>query len=960
MTPERQAAFDDALGSGQLNAALAVLRQAAAAAPGGGGRLLGPQRNRALLQACFARGRPDLLVTYLTLVPPELAPWSAVLAECNRRQDLHTLKRVLAARRAAGLGLEDQRVATAAISGYAGAGRLSDALATFCRAWEEAPCRTVEVANAAISACANQGNWEAAQEVVALMRREGVDPDTITYNSLLKAAAAAGLLREARQVYAELLASGLRPSTFTYAALFNAAARARAGDAEWLLQTFDDMSAAGVEPNDYVLSALFAAASYASCTPAQLDRLFAALALLRSFGPANDNVYAAVLTLVQRQGIQERAVDVWTAVLQDGVRQTPHLFSSLFAACTTADASPALVDVAVEAAEAMQGVWRRAVERSDRRGPSPWEERNMLVAYNALLHFLGSTGALQRSLSVYRGMRRHGPRPDVVTYNTLMAGAAAGGGNVRTALRIFSDMVDADIEPTERTCGALLNCYAKARDAASARKVFDSLAQLGIRPNTQIYTSLIDACVQTGGRQWLELAFEFFEAMRAEGLLPSAVTYGCLMVACERSRDVNRAFELYRQACDQGIVPNDRMHDMLISMCTEAERLEEAVDLVKALARRHQTAAGQQQRSGRPASPGPSGAAGSGGGGAPGGGGLQEHTLNSLIRALCGKYVDRALRLLSLCQAMGMRPSRRTYLTLIAGCAKVRSQGMDADGPSASALIISLCQANQLDVAETVYNDSLACAWRRELAALPAPMARRGGLTNRAQLPDSEALASLVQAFAATGNLRSANKYYKQLRRSGRAGLAAVSLSHRRMWELLIENYCRLAKVRAALQVFDDWKLASDSWWAAQQQHQAHDDADVSASSLSSADGMASAGSFDDAAVAGGSSSSSGGAAGSSIRDASRGGVGARAAAARAARAAAVGVPPAPAPATAARYPKLSNVSLAFLEACCRREQAYEWRVFDVCAVMRQQKEHKRQAGLARPTKASHHFAEAA
>lgn len=165
MTPERQAAFDDALGSGQLNAALAVLRQAAAAAPGGGGRLLGPQRNRALLQACFARGRPDLLVTYLTLVPPELAPWSAVLAECNRRQDLHTLKRVLAARRAAGLGLEDQRVATAAISGYAGAGRLSDALATFCRAWEEAPCRTVEVANAAISACANQGNWEAAQEV---------------------------------------------------------------------------------------------------------------------------------------------------------------------------------------------------------------------------------------------------------------------------------------------------------------------------------------------------------------------------------------------------------------------------------------------------------------------------------------------------------------------------------------------------------------------------------------------------------------------------------------------------------------------------------------------------------------------------------------------------------------------------------------------------------------------------
>jgi pentatricopeptide repeat protein len=182
----------------------------------------------------------------------------------------------------------------------------------------------------------------------------------------------------------------------------------------------------------------------------------------------------------------------------------------------------------------------------------------MLVAYNALLHFLGSLGELQRSLGVYRGMARVGPRPDVVTYNTLIA-AAAGGGNVRVAMQVFSDMVDAggccsaicwaavmvfwlicacdsaaapararhlstaclsethllppaplacppaEVEPTERTCGALLNCYAKARDAASARKVFDSMAQLGIAPNLTIYTSLIDACVQAGDEQYMQV-----------------------------------------------------------------------------------------------------------------------------------------------------------------------------------------------------------------------------------------------------------------------------------------------------------------------------------------------------------------------------------------------------------------------------------------------------------------------
>lgn len=55
-----------------------------------------------------------------------------------------------------------------------------------------------------------------------------------------------------------------------------------------------------------------------------------------------------------------------------------------------------------------------------------------------------------------------------------------------------------------------------------------------------------------------------------------------------------------------------------------------------------------------------------------------------------------------------------------------------------------------------------------------------------------------------------------------------------------------------------------------------------------------------------------------------------------------------------AQLPRLSNATLAFLESCCRGE--HEWRVFDVCAAMRQQSERKRQATLARPRKLSHHF----
>jgi hypothetical protein len=60
--------------------------------------------------------------------------------------------------------------------------------------------------------------------------------------------------------------------------------------------------------------------------------------------------------------------------------------------------------------------------------------------------------------------------------------------------------------------------------------------------------------------------------------------------------------------------------------------------------------------------------------------------------------------------------------------------------------------------------------------------------------------------------------------------------------------------------------------------------------------------------------------------------------------------------AAARRAPRLSAVTLAFLEASCRADpDVPEWRVFDVCALMRAQKERRREEALPRAQKSSHH-----
>ena len=51
-------------------------------------------------------------------------------------------------------------------------------------------------------------------------------------------------------------------------------------------------------------------------------------------------------------------------------------------------------------------------------------------------------------------------------------------------------------------------------------------------------------------------------------------------------------------------------------------------------------------------------------------GGIKGHTFNALIRAISGVSVDRALRLLGLMRAMGLKPSVTTVLDLVDACAR--------------------------------------------------------------------------------------------------------------------------------------------------------------------------------------------------------------------------------------------------------------------------------------------------
>ena len=178
-------------------------------------------------------------------------------------------------------------------------------------------------------------------------------------------------------------------------------------------------------------------------------------------------------------------------------------------------------------------------------------------------------------------------------------------------------------------------------------------------------------------------------------------------------------------------------------------------------------------------------------------------------------------------------------------------------------------------------------------------------------LPSARAVSHMTLALALGSHCGAAMHLYRALRAHGTATLAHFALHAVQLFEQLITLNCRKGDVHTALLVFDDWRACCDmllrhpSLWR-----------DTSSSAFDPSDA-------DSAAFA--------------------------AQAERAWQSRGADVPS-----------KLSNVTLAYLEACCHTaaeaaEPGLEWRTHDVSAVMRQQEEAKRERNRLRPRKESHH-----
>ncbi|KAH7443887.1 hypothetical protein KP509_02G054200 [Ceratopteris richardii] len=203
-----------------------------------------------------------------------------------------------------------------------------------------------------------------------------------------------------------------------------------------------------------------------------------------------------------------------------------------------------------------------------------------VFTWTALIAGYAHQGQGQQSLHHYEHMRREGLTPDEVTFNCVLK-ACAMIAAIDKGVQIHDDISKHGFLQKNVMLGnSLVNMYAKCGALTRAEKV---LEELPIR-NVITWSALIAGYAE---HQKGEQAFECFQKMQREGLVPDAVTFISLLKVCGSSGFAGNGELIHEEISKHGLLGSDSALDnALIDMYVKCGALDKAREVLDELPNR--------------------------------------------------------------------------------------------------------------------------------------------------------------------------------------------------------------------------------------------------------------------------------------------------------------------------------------------------------------------------------------
>merc|ERR1719463_944498 len=237
------------------------------------------------------------------------------------------------------------------------------------------------------------------------------------------------------------------------------------------------------------------------------------------------------------------------------------------------------------------------------------------LAYNALLDACVQCGKVNVALQHFKEMKDLG-LVDVVSYNTLMK-AYLKTGQIHKARAMLAEMSESDIQANQVTYNEMLNALVSTKDRKEMWALVREMNAIGMKPNSGtcsiilksltahsatddvrqamalidnlqedmdevLFASVIEACVRVGQLDLLSSKLQQYASFGGLAGL-TAPTYGSMIKAYGRARDIERVRELWGEMRRHHVTPTSITLGCMVDALVRNSLPDEAFDLVRGI-----------------------------------------------------------------------------------------------------------------------------------------------------------------------------------------------------------------------------------------------------------------------------------------------------------------------------------------------------------------------------------------
>eukprot|EP00425_Heterocapsa_triquetra_P006374 CAMPEP_0195158130 /NCGR_PEP_ID=MMETSP0448-20130528/185509_1 /TAXON_ID=66468 /ORGANISM="Heterocapsa triquestra, Strain CCMP 448" /LENGTH=433 /DNA_ID=CAMNT_0040196925 /DNA_START=1 /DNA_END=1300 /DNA_ORIENTATION=- len=189
--------------------------------------------------------------------------------------------------------------------------------------------------------------------------------------------------------------------------------------------------------------------------------------------------------------------------------------------------------------------------------------------------------AMDRAAGLLEDMRESCVEPDIITYSTIIKGYCLEG-DVDRAFHVLEDMKnDGKFMPDEIMYNSILDGCAKQHRTDEALRILDEMRAAGVGPSNYTLSILVKLL---GHARRLSQAFRMVEELSTQnGFKPNVQVYTCMVQACVLNRKLDKALALHdTMLADASCRTDEKFYAVLVRGCMQLHQPWKALEVVRA------------------------------------------------------------------------------------------------------------------------------------------------------------------------------------------------------------------------------------------------------------------------------------------------------------------------------------------------------------------------------------------